>query len=351
MANVEMDHHAKQFIQRAQQQHFTPPQLIPKSKLGLPIITVKGNMITSALDTSLKQYVTGQDLEDWWIRKGRIKSSDIPRIDWNTIYKVMKESSWHRQKFIVKWVSKQLPVGIRLKKMNQQSHADCPRCGYHAESNKHIVQCSHRGNATKWTRALRDLDRWLRKIHTDPDIVRAIMLILPRWQQDNLNPRYCPTTVNNDVQKAVMHQHQLSWDNFMEGICSIHWSKCQDMYYKTKKRRNTGERWAIKVSKKIWDILKTLWDHRNSILHRSDGISPTGRTELYLACQLELNIGKQHLPDIFDIYFDTEIDELMEEPIQDIRSWYRTIRQAREASGWTYTHTISTELRRWAGIR
>ena len=137
----------------------------------------------------------------------------------------------------------------------------------------------------------------------------------------------------------------------MEGIWSTRWSQCQDMYYKTQKRRNTGQRWAIKVSKKIWDILKTMWDHRNSILHRSEGISPTGRTELYMACHIELNIGQQLLPDIFAGYFDTDIDELMEENIQDIRSWFRTIRQAREASGWKYEYKISTELRRWAGIR
>ena len=125
------------------------------------------------------------------------------------------------------------------------------------------------------------------------------------------------------------------------------------MYYKTKKRRNTGQRWAIKLSNRIWDINKKHWDHRNSVRYQQpiqDALK--GRSDLLYACQLELDFGLMDLDPVFARYFDTDIDELEEESTPHIKAWFATIRRARESSGFVYHDhdRVSDSIRRWVGL-
>ena len=77
-----------------------------------------------------------------------------------------------------------------------------------------------------------------------------------------------------------------------------------------------------------------------------------GKNELLYACQLELDLGIQELDEVFAIYFETNIDTLETEDISDIKSWFSTIRGAREQSGWVYHDhdRVSDSLRQWVGL-
>jgi len=152
-----------------------------------------------------------------------------------------------------------------------------------------------------------------------------------------------------------MHdQGLISWDNFMSGIWSSRWSDIQDVYYKTKRKRNTGHRWAIKVATRLWDLKKAQWDHRNLVLYRTQaGDVLHGRMELLAACQCELDLGLYPLEDIYSSYFDNDIDTLDGQKTYDIKLWFATIRRAREASDYEYRQDdkISDSLCKWVGLR
>ena len=353
MANVEMDLRAKEFIKAAKHQQFHPPEFLPECDYGIPIVTIQDEMIHNQLDKTLKQKTAGQDLRQWWIDKGRFTHRTTQYIDWKLVRTHMSSNSWHRKKFITKWISEQLPVGTRQRKINAQEHSDCPRCDYQFEDNHHVLDCGSTGSRKKWHKATKQLDSWLRKIGTDPDIVRAIMLVIPRWHCSDLPQTYCPSNIQDSIKQAVREQHMISWDNFMNGLWSKKWAQVQDMYYKSKKRRNSGNRWAAKVVAHLWDMKKEMWDHRNAALYRSSGMTKTGKDELYLACQQELEIGRRTLPAIFDIYFEYDIDTLKDEKIRNVKSWFSTIRRAREKSGWVYEDQdlISDSLRKWVGLK
>ena len=64
--------------------------------------------------------------------------------------------------------------------------------------------------------------------------------------------------IHMTIKAAVMEQHNISWDNFMNGLWSKQWAKTQDMYYKTKKQQNSGNQWAAKVTTRIWEIKKEM---------------------------------------------------------------------------------------------
>ena len=151
-----------------------------------------------------------------------------------------------------------------------------------------------------------------------------------------------------------MHEQGIiSWDNFVTGLWSKKWAEIQDVYYKTKKKRNTGHRWAVKVSTYIWQVLKSMWDHRNSVLYRhSSGTLLNGREDLLAACQLELDIGTTSLDDIYTDYLDTDIETLDNMKTYDLKLWFSTIRRAREDAGYTYRqeNKLSPPLRKWVGL-
>ena len=273
-------------------------------------------------------------------------------VNWTLVGDTTSSSTWSQRKFVIKWATDMLPVGKRQKQIRQAETSRCPRCTG-VETTWHVARCTHKDNVHIRNSSLRQLDSWLRKLKTDPNIVRALMLILPLWYEKRLARTYCPILVSNDVKQAVSEQHNIGWDNFVTGFWTQSWAEVQHRHFKRLKLRYSGRRWAAKVSGRLWQLLKSHWDHRNSVLYSHNIIDDLrGRSELLHACQLELDIGLQDLDEVFAIYFDTDIDSLEEEHISDIKSWFSTIRGAREQSGWVYSDhdRVSDSLRKWVGL-
>ena len=179
------------------------------------------------------------------------------------------------------------------------------------------------------------------------------MLALPRWHDRALPGRFRPNHLSPRVQHALQEQHQIGWGNFFSGLLSKQWSICQDDYYKRCQKRQTGHRWAIRLSNRIWDINNSQWTLRNSSKYKSKVRDKLhGRQELLYACQLELDFGLWDLDPVFAPYFDTDIDSLEEEPTNHIKAWFATIRGAREASGFEYHNhdRVTDEMCQWVGL-
>ena len=351
--NVRMDARAKSFLFRAQRQNFVPVHHLPIASYGISQVTTNQTVVTSQLMKTLQTYVGFQDGIAWWIKKGRLTHDTASLVDWKVVEKTLKEATFGRRKFITKWASNHMPVGVVQKRKRFQDTDVCPRCLCPGETLQHVMRCTHKKSYRLWHKSLRDLDRWLRRVGTDPEIVRALILILPRWHADELHPTYCPSIVSEPVREAVRDQHKIGWDQFLSGLFSKKWSDHQDMYYKTKKKRNTGHRWAIKLSNRIWDIQRDQWNHRNNCKYKQSVRDKLqGKEELIYACQLELDFGLLDLDPIFIHFFDTDIDTLEHEPTTYIKAWFATIRGAREQSGWEYHNNdrVSDALRKWVGL-
>ena len=351
--NVQMDEKAKQILHQARRLKFRPPTRLPQSQYGFPVITCDGTSIASNVEKSLIHNAALADGKSWWIEKGRFNSKTWDLVDWDVIEGTMAYASFHRKRFITKWVTNMHPTNVRQHKIKMQETELCGRCHSHAETLKHVVQCRNTKNEKLWKTNITMLDTKLRKLGTDPDIIRAFVLIMIRWHNVALTPDYCPRHVKATIKTAVQLQHEIGWDEFVKGAWSTEWSKCQRAYFKKKKKRNTGKRWAIKVSNQIWDSLKIHWDHRNK-RRQIDIRSETyeRREELLDACQLELDFGPLDLDDELHHYFETDMDVLEEEKTHDIKLWFYTIRKAREESGFVYhvNDRVSDELRRWVGL-
>ena len=290
--NVQMDAVANQLILEAQRQNFTAPTTLPSSKHGTILLQYKNQQITLQLDKMLHIKISQEDAIQWWIEKDRITPESEILIDWHLSKAVMQKAPRTIKTFITKWVTNQLPVGVLQVIRNFQSSATCLRCGYEYEDNRHILDCPQDEARSLWNQSIRSFDQWLQKIGTDPNIIRAFSLSINKWHSQFIDKDYCPAFVSPQVKKAMKEQGIISWDNFITGFWSTSWAEIQDVYYKTKRKRNSGHRWAVKVSSRLWTILKNQWDHRNLTKHRHHtNNNHQGRTALLAACQLELDLG------------------------------------------------------------
>ena len=351
--NIEMDSKANKFVSEAIRQEFIPPIQLPEANYGIPIISIQQEGVTSRLEPSLCQFAAHEDAKQWWIKTGRVNAQTWDAINWTTVKQTLSTTTFARKRFIIKWVTNTHPTGMRMKMMRMRESPICPRCLQAEESLSHVIRCPHAHNTRIWQRSLRTFDSKLRRIGTDPDIIRAFTLALLQWRLQDPNQQTLPVHVNNYVLDACKTQNEIGWTQFITGLWSIKWAECQQRHYKYTKKRNSGQRWSSKASSYLWDAIQLHWNHRNSFMYRSETTDDAiGNEELLFACQLELDFGPLDLDEVLHGYFDTDIDTLEDERTQDIIAWFSTIRRAREESGFVYHNhdRISDSLRRRVGL-
>ena len=200
--NVQMDALANQIMTEAFHREFEPPKVLPSAEIGITMCQFQSTPITSRLDRTLRELITHEDAVEWWIEKERIDPQTEHLIDWKLSKAVMEEASRPRRKFIAKWVTDQLPVGSVQAQRQFQTTATCPRCGYDYEDRRHILDCPQDNARVLWNHSIRTLDMWLRKIGTDPSILRAFSLSITKWHSQFIDETYCPNLVSPQVKKS-----------------------------------------------------------------------------------------------------------------------------------------------------
>jgi hypothetical protein len=199
-----------------------------------------------------------------WSQRRNIPSHLIQSIDWEAGKEAIQKLGLNRSLWIPKWIAGFAPVGKVLQRNKLQAHAECPRCTAF-ENTEHVILCPAPNAKRQWEATLAQLDQWLTKALTLPDIQAAIMTRLQSWRnQDAVLP---PPTYNwPGVNDLVKHQDLIGWKNFLEGCVLQAWAAKQQEYYDWLQRQNTGKRWITNLIKKLWEISWNMWEHRNGEL-------------------------------------------------------------------------------------
>jgi len=155
------------------------------------------------------------------------------------------------------------------------------------------------------------------------------------------------------ITRAIHSQNTIGWFSLLNGFVSMEWIAIQDRHCKSITSRRTGRRWAIDFIQELWSISFALWMHRNDRLHNSPKIDELlGLEPLRTAAVRELRRGPENLPDIYHIYFQLTMLELLIKTTLDLRGWFALIKLARETSG-TDLHdqfSMNGPLRKWIGL-
>jgi hypothetical protein len=260
--NVEMDKRAKQHMEIAKRspRHF----MIAAEPWS---IWYHGKKIMSDLTETLYDLVHSDEAKEYWKRKDNLSDTDIDSVNWDLIGVAMKETKRSQRIFISKHSSGMCGVGKFMKRWQQRHDDSCPRCGMQEDS-AHVWLCKGEGVDEIWDKAILEVERWLTKVQTDPDIKHAILAHLNSWRTghplDSPNPFL--------LEEILLGQSRVGWRRFFEGWLIREWTMAQQAYYKISKSLRSGRRWTVELIKKLWDVAWDLWEHRNSILHRVQNV-------------------------------------------------------------------------------
>jgi hypothetical protein len=120
-----------------------------------------------------------------------------------------------------------------------------------------------------WQHSLHKFQSDLRKVYTDPDLIKIIINYLNAWWYD-----YTLLPIDDEKYWVLLErQNTIGARQFFEGWLHWDWETLQGQYYHDIRSRRSSKWWTIAVITKLWNIAWDLWDFRNAVLHHQNNQS------------------------------------------------------------------------------
>ena len=253
---------------------------------------------------------------------------------------------------MTKWISGDTATGTVMVRRKQRLSAQCPLCSYPQEDTRHILQCPSTSTQSLRHRLLKELQCWLSSVDTHPEISDFLVKGLTSWLTPNCYFSF-DSSVALPLQTAFLTQLQLGWEALLLGFLTTPLLHCQHSYYHSKGSRKSGNRWGIRLTAKLWNIIFQLWHNRNQSVHDKAFVDRvSGQDQLKTAIILEHALGIQTLPSVYHSYFGS-LPNLQSQSVKYQKQWFLVIRTARESCG-SFRHydnfSIIPTLRTWIGL-
>lgn len=350
--NCRMDKSAKMVLQHLCLDPTEMKKGLPTEEDGPAIVKVGSLPINSELGKNIRFQIGKNNILRWWVKKERLKESEIEMIDWSVVGAVMTEASFKMKKFMAKWVTGQFGVGIVMEYRRARKSNCCPRCYENVEDPIHVIQCPDRRASEEWDRLIKELQEWMRKTDTEPNIRAGLSQVLWAYRETEGNRMIVPNGLPVRINECFRQQATIGCTQLLNGLLTTEWARVQDQYYKSRGSRRHGRRWAINLSKQLWKLVFGMWDHRNTILFSGEDVIMNGEELLRYAIQQELAYGIGRLSPIYAHYLQTTTKQLFKKSIQHQKQWLSVIRKGRIAAGATYHDELSESLEAqvWIGL-
>ena len=359
--NMVVDQKAKECREASSRNIFRKP----KSVVGYNQVYMHGTPVASAFSKNIQEEISRQRMLSAAGRLNRFQlvnnppSPNLGRVDFTALERAMTRVNTARQIFLTKVVSRQLPVALVLKRRQHTLDESCPLCNQSKETVSHLLCCDSITSVAHFDAQIDKLEVALEQINTSPTIGAYIISSLQMWRRDstNLSKAYPCSLMHKNIFKAFYEQDKLGWDKFLEGIISPAWALLQQEYIdKHLNGKGTGISWAVKLILHLWELLHSVWKHRNEIVHKEEQqlTQVQGGNELKKAILVEFDLGLGNLHKDFAALFHKNSKEVLQtKPLRTQIAWFKTVRTAREAiPDFSYDDAFSKNgpLRRWIGL-
>ena len=353
--NIRMDRLAKEILNVAVTQNTDIPDALPTNTKGIIQVDFEDVPITSSLASTLQFFVGRDRILEWWTKKERFKTDiTMEDIDWDVLRRTSREQSFAMKRFVAKWVSHHIAVGKMMGLRSARKETSCPCCGHPMETTIHVIRCQALSSRQQWRKGLRTLNTWMTSHQTDPEIQAAIFFALRQFNKDGEYDTFLDDTIpTGDIRNCATAQSHIGWSGFLEGLLSPKWAQAQQLFYHRTGSRRTGTRWATGLSKELWKLVFSMWDHRNTVLFSKGKIDElSGIKVVREAIVLEQRLGLGLLDPAYLPYLKLSTAAFSKMKSIDLRRWLSLIRQAREETGYQYADELVTSpaLRDWVGL-
>ena len=323
MLNIQMDARAKAYLRL----HSHTP--VPNHPFGDATITItfQGRTLASIQPHSLYEMIWGEQLIDYWVTRHKIPLHLRDQVAWDTAGASFKMLPMGKQRWLLKHLAGQCAVGRVLARRGHQQHDRCPLCDAEDEQVVHIVQCPDPRPRKCLKQSLKSLRDWMTQELTQPSLASQLHLHLQRWAHQEPPP---PLTGPYHVKLAIHEQAMIGWENFLYGRFSTKILAAQTKHFRSiGKTRRTGKAWSVRLAIQAYEVLWTMWDHRNNIVHGTGSRQDLARLHVLRGrVQAEFAKGHQGLV-AADRHLLDDMDTVMAYGLQDTRDWLNKIDLAR----------------------
>jgi hypothetical protein len=302
--NIIVDSKAKEYLAR---RTTSPIYRTTDTHYGMIQISVNNENVSGTIASTISNTMAMRRMKNALIRHNKITDQHWANLDCVSIERSQQHTSRRQKIFSMKWMAKQLPVGIRMQQRKHRLSDVCPCCKLQQETVSHLLTCNSTAAVSAYYSSLETFQKWLDKMHTDPIIsIHLIATLQSLRATGKVSPNLFPNILNKKkYYEAFQAQNKIGWMQFHEGLITKQWAILQDQHYKAIGHRRSGKTWASELITQLWHINHSIWIHRNEILHHSDQILDElhGKPFLLEAITYELNLGKSELHQKFFPFF------------------------------------------------
>lgn len=336
--NILSDSIAKGFLFDTKNSNSPIPSSFPNEPSSIVIQTSSGPYkICSNLKKTLTKIVSKERLLQYWRTSPRRDKRSIttitePLIDWITLKKATKMLQPSRRRWLSKSITGICGVGICLQRWKWQYHSKCPRCGSDGEDFFHVLTCDHPEAQSIWIEHLTNIKKWMLSHNAGPELPRAICGYLHSWRFGSPPPNITSFS-DIEIHQSILEQHEIGWKSMFDGLLSRHWSIYQTNHLRSINKRQTGTQWIAILQKKIWELSRALWEHRNKVRHPNDkdNIHLFEKDAVDLEIRHEYRLGLKHLPHhSYKYLFEETLGSLLKRTYSDKHNWLASVWNGRD---------------------
>mmetsp|Transcript_5165 Transcript_5165/g.9823 ORF Transcript_5165/g.9823 Transcript_5165/m.9823 type:complete len:275 (-) Transcript_5165:131-955(-) len=251
-------------------------------------------------------------------------------------------------KFVSKWLSNTLAMGVIMQQRKHRIFNRCPRCHDWGEDRLHVLVCWDSRAKIIRRQYLDTLHQLLLQTSTHPDINSFIMEGVSQFFRQ-------PHTREEERYEEhwKWEQQLIGWYNFLSGFIGKALVETQQDHFKALGLRNKGKQWASKIIAHNWHMMYKQWLGRNEVLHQKEFInSISGAALLDIEIEREYEIGCEDLPQTAHRWFNMTKQQLLEKSIDYKKGWLLIVRKLRESLNIADYSIFSSSraLRKWVGL-
>ena len=191
--------------------------------------------------------------------KFEIDETTLPqKVDWYSFGKARKEASFPSQRFVSKWINDGAATGRGMVRRKQRLLSKCPKCEEPDEHMLHILTCKSEDSIAFGKMLIAELTVWFENENIFPELRAFLLKGVTSWLGVPLTDEPEYDIAEGDLFDAASTQLELGWYAFLCGLIATPLIRIQQQHYTsiiTSQKR--GERWAIRLIHKCWNIIGT----------------------------------------------------------------------------------------------
>ena len=173
----------------------------------------------------------------------------------------------------------------------------------------------------------------LEEDNTDPIICQIIENRLIGWQNNNAYEKFPYVSMSLETRVAMEAQDRLGWKSFVYGRAAGQWQLAQDLWICRQHTRwkKSSRAWAGNLVLYLFHLVRSMWEHRNSILHDPNHIWQAQKRENWdtIIRQYFYTYDPDHWLSDDRRFFNRRLSTVLNYPDEVKQQWISSVRKAR----------------------